>query len=315
MNKRWDIIGVGVVAVDDLLYLDHFPQPNEKMDVRMKQRQGGGLTATALVAAARQGAKPAYCWQLGNDILSSYSLEELEREGVDTSPTLFCAGNKPTHSIILIDMSSGSRTILSNTEGVEEPDYLFIAEDLIASCRILFIDNYAHQAGLQAASFANAHGIPVVADLESIFLPELDIFLSRVDHLIVGIEIAGAITQKQNAEDIVRELANPQRAACVVTDGANGCWYSEYGGAVHHFPAYKVNVVDTTGCGDVFHGVYAAALARGESVSRAVQVASASAALKATHPGGRAGIPDLASVENFLEAYDQPDKTNPNIQA
>ena len=101
---------------------------------------------------------------------------------------------------------------------------------------------------------------------------------------------------------MVRELATPQSAAGVVTAGANGCWYSEHGGEVHHVPAYQVNVVDTTGCGDVFHGSYAAALARGESASRAVHVASASAAIKATLPGGRQGIPGLAAVEAFLKA-------------
>jgi sulfofructose kinase len=305
MNKRWDIIGIGVVAVDDLLYLDHFPQPNEKMTVKMKQRQGGGLTGTALVAAARQGAKAAYCGRLGNDDLSVYSLQELEHEGVDTSPTQFCVGNKPSHSTILVDMSCGSRAILSDIKGVQEPDCFLITEDLIGSCRVLFIDYLSHQAGLQAASLAHAHGIPVVADLELASLPEADSFLTLVDHLIIGIDFAGAVTQKQNVEDMVREIANPQRAACVVTAGANGCWYSEYGGEVHHFPAYKVNVIDTTGCGDVFHGVYAAALARGETVSRAVQVASASAALKATRPGGREGIPNLASVEAFMESYDK----------
>ena len=304
MTKRWDIIGIGVVAVDDLLYLDHFPQPNEKINVKMAQRQGGGLTGTALVAAARQGAKSAYCGRLGNDALSLYSLQELEREGVDTSPSQFCVGNKPSHSIILVDMSCGSRTIISNLEGFSEPDCMVITEDLIVSSRVLFIDYLSHQAGLQAASLARAHGIPVVADLELASLPEVDSFLSVVDHLIIGIDLAGAITQEQNVEEMVRKIANPQRAACVVTAGANGCWYSEYGGEVYHFPAYKVNVVDTTGCGDVFHGVYAAALARGEPVSQAVQVASASAAIKATRPGGREGIPDLASVEAFLETYE-----------
>ena len=61
-------------------------------------------------------------------------------------------------------------------------------------------------------------------------------------------------------------------------------------------------VVDTTGCGDVFHGAYAACVAKGETVHTAVQVATATAALKATKPGGRAGIPDRPSVDRFLAA-------------
>jgi sugar/nucleoside kinase (ribokinase family) len=301
MDKRWDVLGIGVVCVDDLLYLDHFPQPNEKIHIKMKQRQGGGLTGTAIVAAARQGAKAAYCGRLGDDELSQYSLRELEHEGVDTSPTQFSAVNTPSYSVILVDMSCGSRAILSDVSSIKEPDLSVITDALISSSRVLLIDYLSHQAGLRAAEIAHAHGIPVVADLELASLKEVDLFLEQADHLVVGIEFASTFTHKQEVEHMVRELANPHRAACVVTAGANGCWYSEHGGEVHHLPAYQVNVVDTTGCGDVFHGAYAAALARGESVSRAVQVASASAALKAMCCGGREGIPNLVTVENFLK--------------
>jgi sulfofructose kinase len=85
-----------------------------------------------------------------------------------------------------------------------------------------------------------------------------------------------------------------------VTAGERGCWYAEYDGPVQHFPAFQVEVVDTTGCGDVFHGAYIASLAQGESIGRAIQVASASAALKATSGGGRSGIPDRDTVDRFI---------------
>ena len=147
---------------------------------------------------------------------------------------------------------------------------------------------------------AHKHSIPVVADIESADLPDLACFLSRVDHLIVGIGIAAAMSGERTAAEMVRALSTQERPACVVTDGANGCWYNEHGGVVKHFPAYQVICVDTTGCGDVFHGTYTAALARGEPVSRAIQIASASAALKATCCGGRDGIPNLAQVEHFI---------------
>jgi sulfofructose kinase len=58
--------------------------------------------------------------------------------------------------------------------------------------------------------------------------------------------------------------------------------------------------VDTTGCGDVFHGAYAAGLARGEDVRAAIAVATAAAGIKATRRGGRAGIPDRATVDRFM---------------
>ena len=61
-----------------------------------------------------------------------------------------------------------------------------------------------------------------------------------------------------------------------------------------------MGIVDTTGCGDVFHGAYAAALAQGEDLPRRIALASATAALKATRRGGQAGIPFRQAVEQFL---------------
>ena len=102
---------------------------------------------------------------------------------------------------------------------------------------------------------------------------------------------------------MVRALRSPAHTATVVTAGERGCWYMsrETGDAVRHQPACRVQVVDTTGCGDVFHGAYAAAIVRGESVPRAITVATAAAGLKATQPGGRRGIPDWETVARVIQ--------------
>ena len=81
------------------------------------------------------------------------------------------------------------------------------------------------------------------------------------------------------------------------------CWYAAAGVPVEHVPALKVDVVDTTGCGDVFHGAYAAGLAAGLPLAERVRLASAAAALKATRAGGQAGIPTRRTVEAFLRTH------------
>ena len=86
MSRCWDVLGVGVVAVDDLYFVDQHPQPDTKQRIAGKRRQGGGNAATAMVAAARLGTIAAFCAILGDDDLSGYTLAELEREGVDCSP-------------------------------------------------------------------------------------------------------------------------------------------------------------------------------------------------------------------------------------
>lgn len=297
-SKRWDIFGVGTSAVDDLVYVDRFPQPDEKLAMRGRQRQGGGQTATALVTAARHGARTAYCGRLSDDELSCFTLQALKNEGVDCSPVIRSPGCRPYHAIVIVDASTGSRTILYQSEGVREPEE--ILPQWIESSRMIFFDQNFPRSGLQAARLAHAVNVPVVADLEKCSLPNLNQLLDQIDHLIVSQDFARQVTGLKEPQAMVEALAAANRAACVVTCGGDGGWYAEYDGPAQHYPAFRVAAVDTTGCGDVFHGAYAAAITRGESVTRAVTLASATAAIKATQPGGRAGIPGLDAVNEFL---------------
>jgi sulfofructose kinase len=300
MGARWDVLGIGAVAVDDLIYVDRYPPPDTKVEFRDRRRQGGGLAGTALVAASRLGAKTAYCGVLGDDELSRFTLRELEREGVDCAPTSFVPDARPIYALVIVDLSTGHRSILYSTAGVRVPEQGRITPELIARCRVLFVDHTAMEAALRAAELARARGVPVVGDVEPSDDPRSLDLVRRVDHLIVGVQLAGQVTGESDPAAMVRALSRPEQACCAVTAGEEGCWYSESGGAVQHFPALRVQVVDTTGCGDVFHGAYAACIARGESVSRAIRISTATAGIKATRPGGRSGIPDLPAVERFL---------------
>jgi sulfofructose kinase len=299
-TKRWDVLGLGIVTIDDLVYVDRFPTPDTKMQVSNMLRQGGGQVATGLVAAARLGATTAYCSVLGEDDLSHFALNELEQEGVDCSPVIRRPGAGPVHAVIIVNRSAGQRTVLYSLAGETQPRPEEIGEEMVAACRVLLLDQHAAEGGLRAMELAHARAIPSVVDLENVNRPCSREMLRRADHLIVGAALARQLTGENEPAAMVRALAGPQRAGCAVTDGERGCWWAERDGDVQHFPAYPVPVEDTTGCGDVFHGAYAAWLARGASVPEAIRIASAAAALKATQPGGRTGIPDRATVERFL---------------
>ena len=109
MTVRWDVLGFGAVAVDDLIYVDGYPAPNSKMPVRATERAGGGLAGTALVAASRLGPRAVYCGVLGSDELSRFTIEEFRREGVDCAPLLYRAEARPIHSIVIVDRCAGQR--------------------------------------------------------------------------------------------------------------------------------------------------------------------------------------------------------------
>ena len=75
-----DILGLGAVAVDDVICVEGYPPPDAKAQVIGRQRRFGGLTGIALVTAARLGARCAYAGTLGRDELSCFALESLKRE-------------------------------------------------------------------------------------------------------------------------------------------------------------------------------------------------------------------------------------------
>jgi sulfofructose kinase len=87
-----------------------------------------------------------------------------------------------------------------------------------------------------------------------------------------------------------------------ITGGSEGCWHLD-GGKVAHQPAFSVDVVDTTGAGDVFHGAFAYGLGRRWESGRSVEFAAAVAALSCRALGGRAAIPDLEEALTFLRHH------------
>jgi len=133
------VIGLGAVAVDELYYVDGFPRPDEKVLVAASERQAGGLSGTALVAAARLGCKAAYAGTLGKDELSRYILDGLRAEGVSTEWVVHRAGARPYRSAIIVDISTKSRTILSCTDEVVGAADQLPEEAVLRSCRVLFV--------------------------------------------------------------------------------------------------------------------------------------------------------------------------------
>jgi len=215
-----DILGFGCVAVDDLLYVEAFPLADAKAQVLRRDRQCGGLVATALVAATRLGAKCAYVAPLGEDELSTFALDRMRREKIDVSHVARVSNATPVHSVIVVGNDQGSRNIFFNLEGVLAARAPRLPAALVRSARVLFIDHLWVGQKLPAVKIARQAGIPVVADFEDIRDPDFPELLAQVDHLILSAEIARRLTGA-DATRAARKLWHPSRQAVVVTDGVN----------------------------------------------------------------------------------------------
>jgi len=301
--KAFDLLGLGCAAVDDLVYVEAYPPADAKVSVVRSERQCGGLTATALVAASRLGSRCAFAGVLGTDEWSQYGINRLREEGIDLTYLRQRPEAKIIHSFIVVDTARNTRNIFADLNGAVGCDPDWPEEDIIRSARVLLVDHFGLKGMIRAARIARAAGIPIVADFEKTPGTEFPTLLDLVDHLIVSQHFAERLTQQANPQDAVKALWTDQRDTVVVTCGAEGCWYSTHAepARVAHQPAFRVRVADTTGCGDVFHGAYAAALGRGLPVEERIRFASATAALKATQKGGQEGIPRQTAVDSFLQ--------------
>ncbi len=297
----FDVLGLGCVAVDDLLYVATYPAADAKARVLRRERQCGGLTATALVTAARLGSRCGYAGVLGHDPLSIFAAERLSAEGIDITPMVRRCDAGPIHSTIIIDTQRRTRNIFFDLT-----DVIGAATDqpppaLILSSRALLVDPCGVEGMLRATHIAHDGQIPVVADIEGDMSPRAFELLEVADHLIVSHATAREVTGASDPARATARLWTDERTAVVVTCGQEGGWYLTCAqDEPQRYPAFAAPSLDTTGCGDVFHGAYASALARGLPMSERVRIAAAAAALKAMTVGGQAGIPARSRVDAFL---------------
>ena len=269
-----EVLGLGFTAVDELLYVDAYPEADAKVPVRRRQWQCGGLTATALVAAARMGCRCAYAGILGDDDASRFVVERFREEGVDSSHLGLRDSAGPVRSTIIVDSARGTRTILFDLSGVVGVDLTWPPEEVLRAAKVLLVDHCGVGGMIRAARIARDARIPVVADFEDRDDGMFATLLALVDHLILSRTFAAKLTGQQDPAAAVRALWASDRRAVIVTCGGEGCWYvsAQQPGTVHRQRAWPVKAVDTTGCGDVFHGAYAAALVHGLDVPAAVRL-------------------------------------------
>lgn len=297
-RPHWDVVGVGLNAVDFLCVVPHLPAFDTKLRMSRFRLAGGGQVATALVALARWGLRCAYVGKVGEDELGQFTIRELEREGVDTQAVSVARGSSSQCAAILIEEPTGERTIVWHRPSEAELKPEEVPLGLVSSARALLIDGHETAAALAAARAARDSGAVVLLDAEEVspLMPEL---LKATDHCVGTADFVRAFSGKVGLQDGLEAVRVSGPAVAGATLGRAGCAALYEGGFVAS-AGFKVSVADTTGCGDVFHAGYLYGLLMGWSLEGRLDFANAAAALKCRELGGRAGIPSLEELDAFL---------------
>ena len=293
-----DLAGVGLNATDTIIRLPHFPAFNSKVEFRSAEILPGGQAASAMVAGTKWGLTTRYVGKIGDDAAGQLQRREMQRAGVEAH-WLEVPNCLSQTAFILVDEESGERTILWHRDPRLElvPDE--IRREWIVQSKLLLVDGHDCAAATAAARWAREAGIPVLADLDNLYA-RVEGLLENVDYLIASRDFPMRMTDGANLLNSLPELA--RQFGCRVTAatlGADGVLAWD-GSRFIYCPAYAVQPVDTTGAGDIFHGGFAYATLRGDSLERALEFSCAAAALSCLAPGARGGIAPVDRIEALV---------------
>jgi sugar/nucleoside kinase (ribokinase family) len=291
----FDVVGIGLNAVDYLVGLPRFPVPGEKLRMTAFAREGGGQVATALVALSRWGCRCKYVGNVGDDEHGRLSSLLLSREEIDLAHVRTVPGASSQFAVILVEEGTGERTILWD----RDPRIRVSQEDLplddIRLARALLLDGHDVPPAIAAARAARAEGVPVVLDAEKV-QEGTEELLSLCDHVVAAGHFPGLLFPGTRAEDGAREILRRYGSrSSTVTLGARGAYGCD-GREEIFSPSIRVEALDTTGAGDIFHAGFLYALLEGLPFREILAFANAAAGLSCRGMGGRSAIPTIGEI-------------------
>ncbi|MCP5058239.1 MAG: hypothetical protein GY937_16160 [bacterium] len=300
-EKALDVLGLGEISLDQVARLPRFPGWASKMAMSSWEEHPGGQMATALLTCARLGLRTRLLGSVGEDDAGRRALEPLRKAGVALDGVRVRPGVRSRGAMILVDETSGERTVLWHRVAELAVSADEVVPEEIQATRLLMVDASDLERSVWAACQARSSGLPVVVDVDSMD-PDPSALLGVAAFPIVPESFANALG---GVDAALADLTRRGALLPVVTRGERGA-VGLWKGQRLEAPARAVQVIDTTGAGDVFHGAFAWGLLAGHGPDRLLQVANAAAGMSCRANGAQGGIPSLSALEGFLEAADLP---------
>jgi sulfofructose kinase len=300
----FDVVGVGLNATDTLIVVPHFPAYAGKEFFEEEILSPGGQVASAMVTCARLGLRVKYIGTVGDDERGRIQMESLAGSGINLDDVQIRKDCANQSAYILIDRSTGERTVLWRRPECLRIEPSEISTEQITCARLLHIDGHDTPAMERAALIARQAGIPVTLDVDTVY-HGLDRLFPHVDYMVASSEFPVRWT---NQSDPFKALETIQKEygmrVAAMTLGAYGALALAEGKFVYS-PGFVVNAVDTTGAGDVFHGAFCYAVLQDMPIREALDFCNAMAALNCTGVGARGGIRGAEEAMNLMRSAER----------
>ncbi len=294
------IVGIGACVFDTLLQVPHYPREDTKLRATASKTVGGGPVATGLVAAQKLGVPSAYIGMLADDSGGRYLKADFERYGVDTTHIEIAEGYRSFSSVLWLAADTATRTCVFDRGNLPALSLDESKRAAVRDASLLMVDGNELDAAVEAATVARSNGTKVLYDCGGLY-DGVERLLALTDLMIPSEEFALGHTGCTTAEEAAVSLYERYHPEIVViTRGKHGGVLYD-GSELVTYPIYPVEVVDSNGSGDVFHGAFAAGVCRGFDYVTCCHFASAVSALKCTGVGARESVPSFETVMLFMK--------------
>ncbi len=297
---QFDVVGVGLNATDTMLIVPHFPAYAGKVPYQEEILSPGGQVASALTACAKLGLRTKYIGTVGDDERGRIQMESLRGSGINLDHVQQRHGCSNQSAYIVIDRSTGERTVLWRRPECLRISPEEITPEQITCASLLHIDGHDTPAVEHAARIARNAGMPVTVDVDTIY-HGFDRVLPYVDYLVASSEFPVQWTNESDPFKALEMIQTEYKMrVAAMTLGAHGS-LALFEGRFIYSPAFVVACVDTTGAGDVFHGAFCYAVLRGMPMSEALEFSNAMAALNCMAVGARGGIRGVEEIRALMK--------------
>ena len=294
------ILCIGMPVRDLTFRIQELPERGFKVNATHFEEICGGNALNAAIGIVRLGGRASICGPMGDagETSARYIFDKLAHEGIDTGHIVHMPGLVTPISNIMID-PSGERTIVTFRDPelwkVRLPD----TDQLLKDCSAILTENRCAEFCTDLCVEARRRGIPVIVDVDRA-MSLREGLLTASSHLVFSSEALQSTAGVPDDAEALKKIAKLTPSFLAGTRGALGTLWLDEHGNLQQTPAFPVHTVDTLGAGDVFHGAFALAITEKQDIPRALQFASAAAALKCTRFGGAFAAPQRAEVEQLL---------------
>ncbi|MDD3244055.1 MAG: carbohydrate kinase family protein [Eubacteriales bacterium] len=293
-----DVVAIGTPFMDFAVHINELPTKKDQGGrILQTSWQGGGKTASAMAAVGQLGGTGSYMGIVGDDDYGRFLVDDFQYYNIDTSHMI--PDGRNSFSLVLSDDVTNGRNILGRFKTGRAYAVSDLDAEFIAQHKLLHLER-ADEVGHAAAKIMHEAGGLVSFDGDG-YSDETQAMLSEID-IFIGSEFyyTKLFGDSQDYEKNLAEVRKLGPAVVVFTLGDKGAVVSWEGG-YEYVPGYKVEVVDTVGAGDVYHGAYAFAITHGMNPVEATRFSNAVSAIKCTSIGGRSGIPSYDMVMQFMK--------------